>query len=955
MRLERKILADGNQYLLRIDTTAEVITSAGPTKARIQGELILGVRGEHPEATGVDVTRFSVAGTSVPGLRGETGIVTVLGSGADGAIAFGKKVTQLDAQFDCKINYESLDQARVPEQERGCYYVPAFEPAAVMLKGILKYIEGKLVISDMDLSVVCAADDFAEIKLIRIRGDQFFLQSLLPVLGSTAAMNREIAADASLNNTGCDASLNVNKRKLICQPVGFKSSSTDTNPSGGTSAAQFATAQTVWGKACIEIEVKPITYIENATLKTSSSYSSIWASYTDSNTNVVEVFFVDNLLTSVGGGVAGGLGVASAKVAIAEPNSGNPVLLAHELGHIIGLPHPSGTSNPSDAGTVMSPTGSASNPGTELVTHSMATNISNPALQTLTTTCCLTHDIGNHYVRDFPVDVGSEPSDPLPAGMTRYSMSNVWNRRSNTPGTWNATTGPEHEQPARFQTGGTTPFTNYLYARIEQLVSLKIRDAKVRFYLKHPGSGGGAVNLHLLGEVNVPGSLAVGSPQNVSLAWTVPSGTPNHSCVFAVVHSPSEPEGNQSGLNWWQFENLSRQDNDWAQRNLNLINTSTNTGNVGTNNVASAPFVIRIPPEVNYDRLPLILKVDATGAEGLESLALEIPGHERIEVSPGASKGYTPETPLVPAEDFVIVVQAVIPAGAPLARSYVVNIDPIVGEISLAGFACDFRLSKTHDMIAQLLDEMMAAFTDLASALDTSFAYKLEKVGLSIVRNRPFTLRELADATLVLFELFESGVNVTKDLAQSKAYDFAGVVDRMRERAFRYHEGTETPLGVVEAFRDVFQRLGMMGSALSKHTIDWLPSTVRVVVDRLEVLYDHDLFGPGEVYFTAVVVDGDGRKHTTRFPETGYYCIDAGCRAATVQLDRTIYEGAPGDFLEVIINGHELDCLTPDDKFTRYERAFEGDPSSFLGSYTPKLGEFSGESMPDWRVFYRIV
>src|SRR5207244_2782893 len=115
------------------------------------------------------------------------------------------------------------------------------------------------------------------------------------------------------------------------------------------------------------------------------------------------------------GGQAGAIGMASCKPVLGEPSSGDPVLAAHELGHVLGLLHP-GTGSNSDAGTVMAPTGSISVAGTDLVTHFMCTNISNPVLQTLTTTCCLSPDLGNHFIRDFPVDVGRSPRIPSPRG-----------------------------------------------------------------------------------------------------------------------------------------------------------------------------------------------------------------------------------------------------------------------------------------------------------------------------------------------------------------------------------------------------------------------------------------------------------------------------------------------------------------------------------------------------------
>ena len=108
--------------------------------------------------------------------------------------------------------------------------------------------------------------------------------------------------------------------------------------------------------------------------------------------------------------------------------------------------------------------------------------------------------------------------------MTRYSMSNVWNRLTNSAGSWSASAGPEHQGPVRFNADMSAK-TNYLFARVEQTVNPQVRNAVVKFYMKHPGSGGGAANLNLLGQVGVPAALAVGAPQNVSLAWTVPPGT----------------------------------------------------------------------------------------------------------------------------------------------------------------------------------------------------------------------------------------------------------------------------------------------------------------------------------------------------------------------------------------------------------------------------------------------
>lgn len=948
------LFTDGKQFLLRIDSTARVETNIGSTTSRISGEAILQVRGDHPTKRGLSLTRFALAGASVEAKKGSTGTISVIGKTAGGILTKSDEAVTINVEITAEINYESLDRAYARDMNKGCYYLPVMEPAACRLSGRLVQNDRGIALADVRVEIVCAAGSFEEIQLLTIDLDVAPLHPLLPSQDSVAGINRAnttVLKDIGDSNT-CDPSLQVNRRRLIIQPVGFRSSDADPNPSGSTAATQLDKAREIWGKSCIDVQIRPIIYITSATLKTSDDLTAIRAAYTDGDPNVIEAFFVQNALPSTGGGNAGGIGVASCKPVMAEPNGGNPVLTSHELGHVLGLLHPGGGSN-SDAGTVMAPTGSAMNPGTEFVTHFMCTNISNPVLQTLAEQCCLTHDIGDHYIRDFPVDVGSEPSEPLPAGMTRYSMSNVWNRLTDTPGGFNPATGPAHQHPVRFN-ADMTPRTNYLYARVEQLQNLQVRNASVRYYLKNPGSGGGAANLTFLGAVSVPDAIAVGVPQTVRLPWTVPAGTPQHSCLFAVVRSDAEPEGNQSGLTWQQFEALSRNDNDWAQRNLNIQNTGSGNTLEDSNIAASAPFIIRIPPTDGYERLPLVLQVDASAAVGLELLALEIPGRERIELKPGEQVTVTPRSLIVPGEDYIIVLQAIIPGGIGPGRVYGVQVNPSVAKTDLVGFACEFRVSRPSVIIAQVMDTIISAFVDLATVTDLPFAHKLVRATRIILSEPPYSPSEMAKVLVGLSHLIEEGEGVLQEIKAAQRFGVIEALDQWRKIVAKFEAGSVSPLNVVESFRDLSQRLLMTASELFI-SLQSVPETVQIILDKLEILYDHDLLGPGEFYFLSQVKDGQGRLVKKRFPEVGYYIIDAGCRTATVQLDAPLYEGVPGSFLKIQLEGREVDCFGKEDKLCLYERDFTGDSSAFRGSYVPGDEIKDPESLCDWRIFYRIV
>jgi hypothetical protein len=85
----------------------------------------------------------------------------------------------------------------------------------------------------------------------------------------------------------------------------------------------------------------------------------------------IEVFVVDNDIAHQGGAATGNLGTANAKTVISDRGTSN-TLLAHELGHVLGLNHP-GTGTPTDgeANTIMQPTGShsAANPTRNTMTN----------------------------------------------------------------------------------------------------------------------------------------------------------------------------------------------------------------------------------------------------------------------------------------------------------------------------------------------------------------------------------------------------------------------------------------------------------------------------------------------------------------------------------------------------------------------------------------------------------
>lgn len=777
------------------------------------GELILIINESEDKSMSVVLNKFGLYGMGVQTKRQHTGKISISGEPKKSGIRSQKEKLHFSisttGSFTCEAIREEMGEEWLGE------HVTVIPDEKFNLK-----VSGEIVRNPPKKAKSVYSIKNLKIDLSYEKGGVGLLRGMSLSKKSPeffrAAQSTPVPTLSNLGN--CHPDLEVNIRTLTIQPVGFRSSAADMNPTGQSLNAQMAAANTVWNKCCIEFDVLPIHIITDATLKTSSNLTNIRASYTSPTPNVIEVFFVDNNLPGVGGGVASACGSALGNIVMSDNNAGNPQLLAHELGHILGLHHPT-ASFPgcvqSDADTVMQPSGSPNVPNPTNNTHWNCINVANPALVTSMTLCCLSHDIPDTLLRDFPEDNGTEPNPGFP-GRNFYSMSNVWNRKTNTPGGLNPDGTPQHENPARFQSNGVTPHTNYLYARVDAINNLQVRDAEVRFYMKHPGAGSGAANLQLLGTVPVSNALAPGNQQTVSIPWIVPAGTPNHSCTFSVIHTPAEPAQDITGLNWNQTETLIRDDNDWAQRNLTMDQTFPNFGNNDPIRFTFPPIFIEYPKERGLKEAKLIIHPEMFDNKVIQSLELIFPAYDKC-IPIRSEKPIELDNSIKPGTRVLVIARAML---NPKAMEFkhqqqVLGITPQIDKLKLVGYAFGVQMNKGSQVISQIMDRGLGGLMDVAEVTGLTSAEHIAGLCREIIRS------EITSPEIVV-ELFKENQELLyalrKDLKSrlKGACNFADADYAFKKFEKAISSGRDVSY-LFDCIKDIMGRLELVSWHLYKH------------------------------------------------------------------------------------------------------------------------------------------
>jgi hypothetical protein len=470
----------------------------------------------------------------------------------------------------------------------------------------------------------------------------------------------------------------------------------------------------------------------------------------------VDVYLVDQLTHRAGGGIAHGCASHDANVILEiQQAEHNRYLLAHELGHVLGLRHPGGSEGGQGCEASDLPEGS---PCSVMVPHSPDSSrntkdnfdgvdgaapalgpsygtIGNPPLN-----CGRDPDspMGFFYiVRDFQYDDGTEPSVPEPPASDWWTYSDVWN--SDQPphpiygGTYHSgdlsTPGepiilgdhsPNHRAP---RYAGP----NYMYARVHTCQALTA-PAQVYLYLAVPGVTSEPLRQLQHGGVPViplscmPG---MGAPKWMYTQWDVPAGYPSHCCVFAVVTGGDEPTPSQvkdiiddpGSHNFRSLFSRLTTDNDVAQRNLHIETVSSTSGRSA---LPASHFenIFEEPADAS-------IEIDARQALGVQAITVvgdekeleKIEGHQLQRVRLSDS--------LRPGERLDVRLQVALPLQKSPGRVFPISLRFLLNDQLVSGFQHVIRVATLSEAALQTLDAVYGMLRDVAVAWDVDAARDL--------------------------------------------------------------------------------------------------------------------------------------------------------------------------------------------------------------------------------------
>jgi hypothetical protein len=380
-------LRKGWEYLAQVSRAApSALASRSISRNDFQGEVAFRLVDARGTFTEVELTRLGFTSPGIQTKQGWTGRISLSGTGRGSLVQTGDRLWSLEVPVVARVLYRAVEDEKGFTRVDQGLYLPEFEAFEGTILADLADPDGdgELVATEGSLDLLWKSQGLGWIEGLSIPLNNVPMANL-------AALSRHaaLAAPAAASN-GCPG-----KRRLRLQPHAFHEGDPQDH-SGASWDAQLKAAQEVWGGCCLDLVAEPIIVHEMPELRRSSDPSQIRDSIPedDHQPDLIEVILVDNDLVGDGGGASFSVTTSLARVVMSNQNVGNPTLLAHEIGHVLGGLHPDDQERDglwvAAAGTILDPSGSSHLPNLHPTNNANnCQNIRNDALIQMGEGCCI--------------------------------------------------------------------------------------------------------------------------------------------------------------------------------------------------------------------------------------------------------------------------------------------------------------------------------------------------------------------------------------------------------------------------------------------------------------------------------------------------------------------------------------------------------------------------------------